>query len=103
MLLLGQYAATLGVSGQHDLGLETIDAMLARCERSQERWYEPDNGMHVWRAYLRDYQMMAGCRVPTDTEVTWLLDDGEYSYARFKLTAVEPNPDPAATVAHLRQ
>ena len=70
---------------------------------SAERWYEPDNGMHTWRAYLRDYQLMAGCRVPTDTEVTWVLDDGEYSYARFKLTAMEPNPDPAASVAHLRR
>ena len=42
MLLLGEYAATIGRSGQHRLGLETVDEMLARCERTEERWYEPE-------------------------------------------------------------
>lgn len=42
MLLLGEHAMALGESGEHRLGLETVDAMLARCERSQERWYEPE-------------------------------------------------------------
>ncbi len=42
MLLLGEYAATIGRSGQHRLGLDTIDEMLARCKRTEERWYEPE-------------------------------------------------------------
>ncbi len=42
MLLLGEYASAIGRSWQHRLGLETVEEMLKRCERTEERWYEPE-------------------------------------------------------------
>jgi predicted ATPase/DNA-binding winged helix-turn-helix (wHTH) protein len=41
-VLLGEYAANLGKAGSVSLGLETIDAVLTRCESSQGRWYLPE-------------------------------------------------------------
>jgi predicted ATPase/DNA-binding winged helix-turn-helix (wHTH) protein len=42
MFLLGEYAASLGLSGEIGAGLKTIDELLARSERSEERWYLPE-------------------------------------------------------------
>jgi predicted ATPase len=39
LLLLGELAACLGGAGEIPLGLETVDAALARCEARDERWY----------------------------------------------------------------
>jgi predicted ATPase len=37
--LLGELAACLGKAGEIALGLETIDAAIARCEARDEGWY----------------------------------------------------------------
>jgi predicted ATPase len=37
--LLGELAACLGEAGEVTLGLKTVDAAIARCEASDERWY----------------------------------------------------------------
>jgi predicted ATPase len=42
MVLLGEYAAALGQVGDITRALSTMDGILARCERSQERWYVPE-------------------------------------------------------------
>ena len=42
MLPLGEYTWELGRSGRLRLGLETIDEMIARCGRTEERWYQPE-------------------------------------------------------------
>jgi len=39
LLLLGELAACLGEAGEIALGLETIDAAIARCEARDEGWY----------------------------------------------------------------
>jgi tetratricopeptide (TPR) repeat protein len=39
LLLLGELAACLGKAGEIALGLETIDAAIARCEARNEGWY----------------------------------------------------------------
>ena len=42
MLLIGEYAACAGQAGSASAGIETVDAMLVRCKRTNERWYEPE-------------------------------------------------------------
>jgi predicted ATPase/DNA-binding winged helix-turn-helix (wHTH) protein len=42
MLLLGFYAWEAGSVGQLAFGLDTIGQMIARCERSGERWFQPE-------------------------------------------------------------
>jgi predicted ATPase len=42
MVLLGEYAAALGQVGDVTQALSTMDGIVARCERSQERWYLPE-------------------------------------------------------------
>ena len=39
LLLLGEFAASLGKTGEIGLGLETIEEALARCKARDERWY----------------------------------------------------------------
>src|SRR5262249_26749946 len=39
LLLLGELAACLGAAGEIALGLETVDAAIARCEARDEGWY----------------------------------------------------------------
>lgn len=40
--LLGEFAASLGLAGELDRGLETIDGVLAACDRSEGCWYVPE-------------------------------------------------------------
>jgi predicted ATPase len=40
--LLGELAMCLGQAGQADLGLQRVDAAIARCEQTGERWYLPE-------------------------------------------------------------
>lgn len=42
MLLHGELALALGTVGEAEAGLEAIDGLVARCERSGERWYVPE-------------------------------------------------------------
>jgi predicted ATPase len=42
MILLGEYAACRGQSGDVEAGLRTIEDLIARCERSEERWFIPE-------------------------------------------------------------
>jgi len=42
LVLLGEFAGCLGQAGDAALGIGTIDGILARCERSEERWYVPE-------------------------------------------------------------
>jgi predicted ATPase len=42
MILLGELSACLGEAGDVAAGLETITALIARCDESDERWYLPE-------------------------------------------------------------
>ncbi len=42
MILMGEFAAAIGAAGDAPSGLETVDGIIARCERSGERWYVPE-------------------------------------------------------------
>ncbi len=49
-----------------------------------------------WTGAYRRYREFQGVRVPTEVEVTWDLEDGPFSYARFEVTALEYNVAPSA-------
>lgn len=44
-----------------------------------------------WTGHYWDYRDFNGFRVPTSVEVTWDLEEGPFSYARFRITALEYN------------
>jgi hypothetical protein len=44
-----------------------------------------------WRVRCGEYRDFGGLSVPAMAEVSWLLDTGEFTYARFQVTALEYN------------
>ena len=42
MILMGEFAAATAEAGDVAQGMETVDGIIARCERSGERWYLPE-------------------------------------------------------------
>jgi hypothetical protein len=44
-----------------------------------------------WTGRYGDYREIDGFRVPTSVEVAWELEQGAFSYARFRVTALEFN------------
>ena len=63
-----------------------------------ERFRDLGGGRSVltpWSGRYSDYAEFGGFHVPSSVEVTWDLPDGPFSYARFKVTALEYNvPEP---------
>jgi hypothetical protein len=45
-----------------------------------------------WGGRYSDYRILQGLRVPTSVEVIWHFKEGEFSYARFRVTEIEYNP-----------
>ncbi len=61
---------------------------------SGERYRAVGGGKPVltpWIGVYRDYRDFSGLRVPSSVEVMWVLEDGEFSYVRFGVTALEYN------------
>jgi hypothetical protein len=59
-----------------------------------QRYYATGDGRFVltpWYGRAADYRELGGIRVPTSVEVSWGLAGGEFTYARFHLTALEAN------------
>lgn len=59
-----------------------------------ERYRDTGGGQAVltpWIARCGDYRDFDGLRVPASVEVGWNLDEGEFIYARFRVTALEYN------------
>jgi hypothetical protein len=46
-----------------------------------------------WKALCTEYSEFGGVRIPSSVEVIWELPEGEFSYAKFQVTAVENNID----------
>jgi hypothetical protein len=40
-------------------------------------------------AHCSDYQTFAGFRIPAQVEVAWLLEDGEFPWARFRVKSLD--------------
>lgn len=58
---------------------------------SGNRYYEPEGRVRPWKGCCRDYRGFSGFRVPSSIEVSWELDDGDFSYAQFQLSQLEYN------------
>ena len=44
-----------------------------------------------WVGLCNDYRDFGGVRIPAEIEVHWQLEQGDFSYARFRVTALEFN------------
>jgi hypothetical protein len=59
-----------------------------------ERYFDTGGGRAVlrpWFGHVGDYREIGGIRIPTSADVSWGLDNGPFTYARFHVTAVELN------------
>ena len=84
--------ASLTHAGETVTGRFTVsDAGEITAFTSQDRFRDVD-GQQVrtaWKGAYRNYREVDGMRVPHDIEVTWELEDGDFSYARFQITGIE--------------
>ncbi len=56
--------------------------------------YKETNGQYsleTWSVNMEEYKDLQGFRVPTKGEVTWKLDDGDFTWYRFEITDIEYN------------
>jgi hypothetical protein len=60
-----------------------------------ERYRAVEGGQAVlspWSGSCTDYRDFSGLQMPSQVEVSWDLNEGQFSYARFRLTEVEYKP-----------
>ncbi|MEA2074867.1 MAG: DUF6544 family protein [Euryarchaeota archaeon] len=50
-----------------------------------------DSSLEKWSGYYRQYEEIDGVKIPTEVEVVWHLESGDFSYARFVVTEIEFN------------
>jgi len=58
------------------------------------RYWDVGGGKTVltpWVGLCNDYRDFGGVRIPAEIEVHWQLEQGDFSYARFRVTALEFN------------
>jgi hypothetical protein len=69
---------------------------------SADRYRDIGRGKTVlnrWTGRCMDYLEFNGFRVPSSVEVSWNLDSGLFSYARFHVTSLEYNVSGAPEVS----
>jgi hypothetical protein len=54
-----------------------------------DRYMDPS--LEQWSGYYREYKEIDGVTIPTEAEVVWHLESGDFSYARFRVTEIEFN------------
>jgi hypothetical protein len=62
------------------------EGQIARMET--ERYMDEDR-LEKWEGRLSDYQVVYGMNVPCTIEASWLLEEGEHTYARFHVQTFE--------------
>ncbi len=55
-----------------------------------ERYYG-DKNIEKWLGKVSNYKEFGGVKIPTEIEGIWKLQDGDYSYAKFKIDTIEYN------------
>ncbi|HUV02754.1 MAG TPA: DUF6544 family protein [Desulfobacteria bacterium] len=50
-----------------------------------------DSSLEKWSGYYREYKEIDGVTIPTEAEVVWHLESGDFRYARFRVTEIEFN------------
>lgn len=53
--------------------------------------YMDENKLVKWIGKVKDYRQENGMMIPTKIEASWILEDGEYTYARFHVNEFEFN------------
>ena len=72
----------------------TVDGEGRLARLRAQRYRDVGGGRAVltpWTGVYRQYREFHGVRVPTAVEVTWELDGGPFSYARFEVASLEYN------------
>jgi hypothetical protein len=72
----------------------TVDGEGRLTRLRAQRYRDVGGGRAVvtpWTGAYRQYREFHGVRIPTEVEVTWELDGGPFSYARFEVTSLEYN------------
>jgi hypothetical protein len=85
---------TLRRDGLPVTAVVTIDDDGRLTELRAERYRDVGGGKSVlgrWNGRYSDYRQFNGFRVPTSVDVTWELEDGPFTYARFRVTALDYN------------
>lgn len=59
--------------------------------RIETKRYMSDTRMETWIGKCSEYKERNGVRIPVKIEAAWLLDTGEYPYARFNIQEIEYN------------
>jgi len=57
--------------------------------RMETERYMEDKGLKPWTGKVNEYRRINGVRVPTVIEASWNLEEGEYTYGRFKIQTIE--------------
>ena len=59
---------------------------LGQIERLETERYMDENSLVKWIGKVSDYREVNGMMIPAKIEASWLLEEGEYTYARFHVT-----------------
>jgi len=60
-------------------------------ERLETERYMDKNNLVKWIGKVKDYREVNGMMIPTKIEASWMLEAGEYTYARFHVNEFEFN------------
>jgi len=84
--------ATLIFKDQHHELSMTVtfneDGQLAMVECKR---YMTDDRLEIWRGYASEYIEQKSMMIPSLIEAVWMLESGDYSYAKFALDTIEYN------------
>lgn len=58
-----------------------------------DRYYDRDGKftLEKWLAVVRDFQVFEGVRIPVDSQVTWRLKTGDFTWYKFRITDIKYN------------
>jgi hypothetical protein len=85
--------ATLVHEGLSVTAIMEIDGE-GKLVRMRGQRYRTVNGSPVltlWKGMCCDYRDFGGTRIPASVEVSWELPEGDFSYAKFQVAAVDHN------------
>jgi hypothetical protein len=68
------------------------DGEVTRVEAERFMSVEGGYELRPWEGRYSNYRLLDGVRIPTELEVSWLLDTGEFTYARFTVQHYERLP-----------
>ncbi|MFW6119440.1 MAG: DUF6544 family protein [Petrotogales bacterium] len=85
--------ATMSFEGTTASGIFSFSSNGHVTNFEAERYKETDGGysLETWSINMYEYKNMDGYMIPTKGEVTWKLDDGDFTWYRFEITDIEYN------------